>query len=283
MAGFSTLWAMPARHLRHKLTDPGDRSPRAFFVLVFVLSIPFWAVGAATGLQLTPDLPVSSFIWVCPVIAASLLEYRERGTAGVATLLKRSVDYTRVQDKRWYVPAVLLLPGIYAATYGVMRLVGLPLPTVQLPVLAALGWFLGYFIAGQCEELGWTGYALDPLQARWSALGASLLLGLVWAAFHFVPHVQGHRAPEWIAWWSLATVALRVLYTWLYNNTGGSVFATVLFHATGNLAQIGPFLDFGPGGYPLAAQRIAALLLVAVAVGVTVIWGPRTLARYRCV
>jgi hypothetical protein len=106
---------------------------------------------------------------------------------------------------------------------------------------------------------------------------------LVWAAFHFVPHVQGHRAPEWIAWWSLATVALRVLFTWLYNNTGGSVFATVLFHATGNLAQIGPFLDFGPGGNPLAAQRIAALLLVAVAVVVTVVWGPRTLTWYRCV
>jgi hypothetical protein len=104
---------------------------------------------------------------------------------------------------------------------------------------------------------------------------------MIWVAFHLVPHVQGHRAPEWIAWWSLGTVALRVLYTWLYNNTGGSVFATVVFHATGNLAQIGPFLNFGPGGYPLAAQRIAALLLVVVAAVVAVVWGPRTLARNR--
>jgi membrane protease YdiL (CAAX protease family) len=275
---------MPDRPFRHMpTTDPGDRSPLAFFVLVFVLSVPFWAVGAATGLQLTPDLPVSSFIWVCPVIAASLLVYREHGTAGVAALLRRAFDFARIQAKVWYVPTVLLLPGIYAATYGVMRLVGLPLPTVQFPALAALSWFFGYFIADQCEELGWTGYALDPLQARWSALGASLLLGAVWVAFHLVPLLQGHRAPEWIAWWSLATVALRVLYTWPYNNTGGSVFATVVFHATGNLAQIGPFLDFGPGGYPLAAQSIAALLLVTAAVGVTVVWGPRTLARHRCV
>jgi hypothetical protein len=72
-----------------------------------------------------------------------------------------------------------------------------------------------------------------------------------------------------------------VLYTWLYTNTGGSVFATVVFHATGNLAQIGPFLDFGRGGYPIEAQRIAALLLVAVAVVVTLAWGPRTVARTR--
>src|SRR5687768_7226264 len=188
---------MPARHLRHRLTDPGDRSPLAFFVLVFVLSIPFWAVGAATGLQLTPDLPVSSFIWVCPVIAASLLEYRARGTAGVTALLRRSVDYSRVQDKRWYVPAVLLLPGVYAATYVVMLAMGLPRPAAQLPLLATFAWLLAYFVAGQGEELGWSGYALDPLLARGNALGASLLLGVVWAAFHVVPHLQGLRAPAW--------------------------------------------------------------------------------------
>jgi membrane protease YdiL (CAAX protease family) len=174
-----------------------------------------------------------------------------------------------------------LLPGVYAATYVVMLAMGLPRPVAQLPLLATFAWLLAYFVAGQGEELGWSGYALDPLLARGNALGASLLLGAVWAAFHVVPHLQGNRAPAWIAWWSLATVALRVLYTWLYANTGGSVFATVLFHATGNLAQIGPFLDFGPGGYPLEAQRIAALLLVVVAVVVTVVWGPRSLARYQ--
>ena len=250
-------------------------------MLVFALSIPFWLIGAATGLQLTADLPVSSFVWVCPVVAAAILAYREGGTAGLTVLLRRSFDYARIREKRWYVPAVLLLPAVYAATYGVMRAMGLPLPTLHVAVLAVVAWFLGYFVAGQCEELGWSGYALDPLQAQWTALGAGLLLGAVWVAFHLVPLVQAHRAPEWIAWWALATVALRVLYTWLYNNTGGSVFATVLFHATGNLAQIGPFVDFGPGGYPLEAQRIAALLLAAVAIAITVAWGPRTLARYR--
>ena len=81
-----------------------------------------------------------------------------------------------------------------------MRAIGLPLPAVQVPVVTALGWFLGYFVAGQCEELGWSGYALDPMQRRWSALGAGLLLGAVWVAFHFVPLVQAHGSLEWIAW-----------------------------------------------------------------------------------
>lgn len=54
-------------------TQRGPRSPLKFFVLVFALSVPFWLLGAVTGGQLSPDLPVSALIFVCPVIAASIL------------------------------------------------------------------------------------------------------------------------------------------------------------------------------------------------------------------
>jgi membrane protease YdiL (CAAX protease family) len=162
-----------------------------------------------------------------------------------------------------------------------MRLLGLPAPTPQFSVLVVLLQLVVYFVAGLGEELGWSGYAIEPMQARWDALRASLLLGVIWTAFHFIPLLQGDRALVWIAWWTLSAVTLRVLYTWLYNNTGGSVFAVALFHAMANLAYVGPFLNFGPGGYPLEAQRIASLLITAAAVIVVVLWGPRTLARYR--
>jgi uncharacterized protein len=257
------------------------RSPLSFFVLVFALAVPFWLLGAATGARLSPDLPVAALAFVCPVIAAAILSYRENGTPGVTGLLRRSFDYQRIRAKVWYLPVVLLLPGVYALTYGVMRLQGLPLPTVQFPVLAALPLFVALFGAALGEELGWSGYALDPLQARWNALQASLLLGLVWAAFHYVPLLQHHRSLAWIAWWSVGTVALRVLFTWLYNNTGRSVFAAALFHAMGNLSQVGPFLDFGPGGFPDSAQRISGLIIALTAVVVTVAWGPHRLARRR--
>jgi membrane protease YdiL (CAAX protease family) len=256
----------------------GSRSLLPFFVLVFALSLPFYAVGAATGRQLTADLPISSFIWVCPMLAAAILVAREDGAAGVRALLKRSVDVARITSKPWLL-AVVLPAAVFAATYGVMRVLSLPLPAVHFPPLAALGWFIAFFVAAEAEELGWSGYALDPLRARWGALGAALLLGVVWAAFHLVPLLQAHRAPEWIAWWALGTVALRLLLVWIYDGSGGSVFAVALAHALTNLVSIGPFLDFGPGGYPLAAQRISALLMAIAAAAVGAVWGPRALAR----
>jgi membrane protease YdiL (CAAX protease family) len=259
------------------MTPPGTRRrprlPLKFFVLLFALSIPIWLLGAVSRRPLSADLPVSSFVWVCPALAASILVYREHGTAGVAALWRRAFDHRRIRARTWYAPVVLLLPGIHALTYGVMRLTGLPLPTLRFPVLAALGAFLAYLVAAEFEELGWSGYALDPLQARWNALQASLVLGLVWAVFHLVPLLQHGRSAGWIAWWALSTVAFRVLITWIYNNTGRSVFAAALAHAMMNLSWIGPFQDYGPGGYPYHALRISALLMAITAAIVTVAWG----------
>jgi membrane protease YdiL (CAAX protease family) len=113
------------------------------------------------------------------------------------------------------------------------------------------------------------------------ALRAGILLWSVWAVWHFVPLAQVHRSTGYIAWWSLGTVAQRALMTWLYNNTGRSVFAATVFHATDDLSTVGPFLDFGPGGYPFDAVRISGLLLTGAAAVVTVLWGPATLARRR--
>lgn len=50
----------------------GQRSPLAFFVLVFALSIPFWAAGALTARQLLPALPIRALGFLCPLAAALL-------------------------------------------------------------------------------------------------------------------------------------------------------------------------------------------------------------------
>lgn len=119
------------------------------------------------------------------------------------------------------------------------------------------------------------GFAVDRMQRRWGAFGAGVVLGVIWAAWHVVPFVQAHRPPEWIAWQSLFMVATRVLIVWIYNNTGRSVAAAILFHDVSNVAVFS-FPDHGSHYDP----RIAGLITAVVAAFVTVMWGPRTLARH---
>ena len=255
-------------------TAPRRRPLLPFFVLVLAFSVPFWFVGARTGRQLLEGLPLSALMAICPVIAASVLVYRERKMAGVIALLRRAFDYPRIREKIWYLPILLLMPGVMLVSYGVMRVLRIPLPNPHISVFAATVLFLAFFVFALGEEVGWMGYAIDPLQARWSALQASLLLGAVWAVWHVVPLVQVHRPLEWIAWWSLGTVASRVLIVWLYTNTGKSVFAAILFHAMSNVSTF-LFPNFGSHYDP----RITGLIIAVVAVVVIVVWGPQTLAR----
>jgi uncharacterized protein len=207
-----------------------------FFLLVFALSLPFWLIGGAKGLELIPGLPVSALMACCPLVAASILMYRRRGAFGVLRLLERGVDYRRVTPKVWYVPIFCLMPAVMVLAYGFMRLTGSPLPNPQFSLRAVPVLFLVFLGFALAEELGWSGYALDLLQARWGWVRASLLLGVVWAAWHLVPLLQAHRSSPWIAGWSLGTVANRVILVWIYNHTGRSVFAVSLYHTMLNVS-----------------------------------------------
>ena len=153
------------------------RSPLKFFGLIFAFSIPFWLAGALTGLQLLPGLPLAALMFVCPATAAAFLVYGENKTAGMIALLERSFDYRRIRSKIWYAPIFLLMPGVYALSYVLMRLVRMPVPTPQFTVLAPIVMVLAFFVAALGEELGWSGYVIDPMQERWGALGASHSIG----------------------------------------------------------------------------------------------------------
>jgi hypothetical protein len=59
-----------------------DRGPLKFFMLVFALSVPFWLIGVASGIQILPGLPVSSLGAFCPLMAASILVYSREQDRG---------------------------------------------------------------------------------------------------------------------------------------------------------------------------------------------------------
>ena len=206
-----------------------------FLILVFVLSIPFWILGAIKPIQLLPGLPISALGVVVPALSALILVYKNERLSGLFQLLRRSFDFRRVKNKNWYLASVLINPAIAVLAYGLMRVVGKSIPNPTLSLLAIFPMFVLFFVSALGEEIGWTGYATEPLQRRLGIVIAGLLLGLFWAIWHFIPLVQAHRSVEWIAWWSLGTISLRMIMIWLYFHAGKSVFAAAVFHAMINV------------------------------------------------
>ena len=258
-------------------TESPARSPGLYFALVFLLTVPFWVLGAVVREPLAGvGLPLSALMFVSPLIVALFLIHREEGTQGLRRLFGSFAD-TRHIRPLWYLPTLLLMPVIYALSHLVHEMLGRSMAPPDLTVLGLLTLLVAFLVTAACEEAGWTGYVTDPLQKRWSALGAALVIGAVWAGLHVIPDLQGGHDWGWIAGQRLFTLALRVLIVWLYNNTGRTLFAPTVLHATDN---VGVFTLF-PGGGDDYVPAITAVITAIVAIGVTLVWGWRTLGPRR--
>ncbi len=263
-----------------KNIESKNRSIGKFILFEFLLSLPFWGINALAGAGVLPNLQMLNAAWsLTPMLAALILVRREKGKEGVKQLFRRCFDYRRIERKVWYVAILLLEPLIIFAQYGIARVTGIPAVAPQFSWLVPLA-YAGFFIGVFGEELGWTGYLLDPMQERWSALASGVLLGIIWATFHAPVWILVGQDLSWAAWQFLYVVATRVLFVWLYNNAGKSLFAMALVHP--GLGVYWYFWNVSanlgiPAFYDPRNLALTALLLAAA---VTALWGPKTLMGY---
>ncbi len=86
-------------------SDPTAQRPLLkFFLLLFVLTVPFLVIGAATGAQLLPGVPLASLAFVCPGLAAVVLVRQGSGSVGVKALLMRPSTMTEYRRKSGMCP-----------------------------------------------------------------------------------------------------------------------------------------------------------------------------------
>jgi membrane protease YdiL (CAAX protease family) len=237
------------------------RSPLTFFALVFVLSVALLLLDRVIKLQLAPKIPLLALAFLCPVLAAAILVYRERRWPAVLALLARSFQMRRSRAALWLAPALLLMPAVFLAAHWLRGLAGAEAPIPPYSALGTAGLFAFFLVAALGEELGWMGYAIDPLRARFGILGGTLVLGFVWALWHVPALELTGPKPEWLAFWCLFTVTSRVLIVWIYDNAGRSVFAAALFHTSMNLSNV----MLGDDVHPFWTAPIVAAIAAVIA------------------
>ena len=163
--------------MSHSITK---KSPLAFFLLVYGLSIPLWIIEIRTDVDWLPLNFSGADVLAAftPLIAASILVYREHGRTGIKTLLRRNFDVDRITNTLWFVPIILLPFLLYLLIYLTIYFAGLPLPGQWVISFSSIpGLFALFFLGAVLEETGYMGYAIDPMQERFGALRASILIG----------------------------------------------------------------------------------------------------------
>jgi len=195
------------------------------------LSTRLVIVSAVTGLL--PAFVGSSIFSTTPGVRDLLRTYRKpRGSFG------------------YYLLALILVPAIWLLGNLLSRALGTELPFSRYPVLdgkllmMVIFFFLYNLIyGGLSEEPGWRGFALPRLQARFSPLVSSLILGVIWAVWHAPAKFGGIEATslsDTLVEWVLI-VLVTIIFTWLFNRTKGSILVTALIHPAMNTT--GSFLN----------------------------------------
>lgn len=210
-----------------------------YFILVILLSIPFFVLGAFVDLTkyIPIQLPISALAFSCPMLAAIILTTNYGKKGDLKILLNRIFDFNKIKNKRWLLVGILLIPTLMFLTYLVMIFFHSDIPVLKIKLFDAILFAVLFFIGAIGEELGWTGFVTDPLQQRFGALNAALVIGAVWAIWHIIPYIQTHRTATWILWQCVGTVALRIIMVWIYNNTNKSFFAVIVCHTTINMSE----------------------------------------------
>jgi membrane protease YdiL (CAAX protease family) len=257
----------------------------AFFVLTFAISWTLWLGLAAAALPITTTTgAVLNVVAIAgPSIAAVLLAIG-LGQGQPRELL--TGFYLSRLSPRWSAVALgLPLAMMAIAIAASVAFLGAPRPDLTVGVMGVLlvEFVRILFLGGPLgEELGWRGFALPRLQQHRTALTSSVLLGLVWGLWHipmyFVPGTGQHEilrtgtSPAFaiggfVGW----TIGLSVLFTWLFNQTRGSLIVVILFHAAVNLAAFLPAAVGSTG----AASLLYVLLTWIAAIMVVVRSGGR--------
>ncbi|HZM27615.1 MAG TPA: type II CAAX endopeptidase family protein [Gemmatimonadales bacterium] len=252
----------------------------SFYVLTYAVSWLLWAPLVIFGDRVPGPLAFILLLLgsLVPSTMGVLFVALLRGRSGVRTLLGRLL-HARI-GLRWYL-AVVALTMLAPLAVGVSILMGGDTPVVDNTVFGVLFLFAFMIFPGSAlgEELGWRGFVLPRMQARHSALKASLLIGILWGPWHlplWLTGSEGHPISLYGPF-VVAVVASSVFYTWLYNNTGGSLLIVVLYHAASNLpitVLITPL-----GGQMAQPFLIYVALTVVAAAAIVIATGAQHLSR----
>ncbi len=230
----------------------------AFFALAFGLSWIFWvpftifappASSVLSGEGGSPVLLLQLLGNFGPSAAAIVLLALSGQRRELWALLKRLLPH-RASPMLYalvlFLPFVTLLPGLlYASLFADFSDVGLVLGGL-LPALLT-----GLLISGPGEELGWRGYALPRLQVAYGPLAASLLIGVVWGVWHLPIWLWSSSSggASFVAEFALFVVGLSafsVVFTWVYNHTGASMWMVVVLHASFTASYNSVSVSLGP-------------------------------------
>ena len=150
----------------------------------------------------------------------------------------------------WWLLIILVFPLIMFISILINILLGGALPGMDMinnigvqPFSFFFYIFLSFMSGPFSEEMGWRGFALEPLIRKIGFIKGSLILGLIWGIWHlplyFMPETwHGKMGFELTGFWSfmLMSIGLSVIMSFMFVKTKRSILSAMLIHLSNNFS-----------------------------------------------
>lgn len=261
-----------------------------FVFLAYALTWPFLILEVLASYQVISfELPMPLMILqgFMPGLAAVIVTGLISGKAGIRALLSKLL-IVRV-GLRWHTFAIFSLAVVCAIAIALNNLFGtsaIPYLSTKMPSFSGPIEFLINIVVllifsaiFNSEELGWRGFALPRLQSKYNALTSSLIISIPWLFFHLPLFFKlgSSQADSSFVVYGIGIIAQTVIFTWMFNNTRGSVLLATLLHAASNTWTQIFSINSDATNHFLAWMM--SLTLVIIAVMVTITSGAENLSR----
>ena len=206
---------------------------------MFVLTWAPWSFAAYYSYQCGMELYSNLFALLGllgPSFAALIMIWSSGSRDLAHDFKKRLVDLRLIRPG--YIPVILLLMP-FALFLSTWLSAGVGRSADQFRFSGGFATMLPIILlAATFEELGWRGYGMDSLRAKFGMMKATLLFSVLWAIWHvplfFIDHTYQHglwnSSPIYVANFFVSVIPAAILMNWLYYKNNRSIVAAILFH-----------------------------------------------------
>jgi uncharacterized protein len=259
-----------------------------FFLIAILITWIFWIPSLLSKLNIWPyDVPDWFYLFggLGPISAALIMSWSKDKSKGIRHLFASILIW---KVKYYWFLVVLFLPLFMHFLIIILEVAIFDLPSEDISI-NVFAFFPAVFFTALfmlVEELGWRGYALPNLQKSLSALSSSLIIGLAWGIWHipllfYRPEQFGLHLVDsellFILLYITNTMALSVVFTWIFNSTKGSLLLCTLFH--GSLNTAGNTYSIPGNLSPIHYWAGLTTILIIVGVIIILLTNSRTLSK----
>ena len=246
--------------------------------IAFIIALSYHGfIGLDVPLALHYILPYG------PLLSALIVTWVLGGSHSLREILSRMTKW-RVRPA-WIAVAILSVWGLFLLSSTILVLTGQPWPDLSafgqvmyLPYLTFAGSLvLWIFTYGIGEETGWRGFLLPNLQTKHSALTSSIIVSVIWAGWHAPMFLYNENlialGAVGTVFWVIGLMFGSIFLTWLYNNSGGSILMTALWHGTFNT------FTAAAGQAAAVTSAMISMFVMVLVVLIVIAYRPGNLSR----